>query len=72
MVSEQARIYAGAQGLGGPPYWTWVDFASGRHGQGASCAQLAFSGFLRRFGDATQRIQVRLQMGDERVIAHME
>ena len=26
MVAEQAKLYARAQGLGGPRYWAFVDF----------------------------------------------
>lgn len=73
LVSEQAKIYAGAQGLSGPRYWTWVDFISRVTVKGIlRTYQTAFSGFLRRFGDASRRIQVSLQMGDERVVAHMD
>jgi radical SAM superfamily enzyme YgiQ (UPF0313 family) len=73
LVSEQAKIYAGAQGLSGPRYWTWVDFVSRVTVKGAlRTYQTAFSRFLRNFGDTSRRIQVSLQMGDERVVAHMD
>jgi radical SAM superfamily enzyme YgiQ (UPF0313 family) len=73
LVSEQAKIYAGAQGLGGPRYWTWIDFISRVTVKGfLRTYQVAFAGWMRRFGDTSHRIQVSLQMGDERVVAHMD
>jgi anaerobic magnesium-protoporphyrin IX monomethyl ester cyclase len=72
LVAEQAKIYAHAQGLTGPRYWTWVDFLY----------RLSTKGVLRvyqvlfaKFTHLTQRskqIQIALQMGDERVIAHVD
>jgi hypothetical protein len=66
MVSEQAKLYAHAQGLSGPRYWTWVDFTR----------RVFTKGFLRAyetiFGKVAQRVALSLQMGDERVVAHMD
>ena len=66
MVSEQAKLYARAQGLRGPRYWTGVDFV----------LRVSIKGFLRvyetLFGKIARRMALRLQMGDERVMAHMD
>ena len=66
MVSEQAKLYAYAQGLRGPKYWTSVDFVR----------RVSVKGALRAwqtlFNKAAQRAALKLQMGDERVIAHMD
>ena len=66
MVSEQAKIYAKAQGLRGPRYWTTVDFVR----------RVSVKGFIRTwenmFGKVAQRVALKLQMGDERVVAHMD
>jgi hypothetical protein len=66
MVSEQAKLYAKAQGLRGPRYWTGVDFV----------LRVSIKGFLRvyetLFGKIARRMALRLQMGDERVMAHMD
>lgn len=66
MVSEQAQIYAKAQGLRGPKYWATVDFVR----------RVSVKGALRTwqtlFKKAAQRTALKLQMGDERVIAHMD
>ena len=66
MVSEQAKLYAKAQGLSGPRYWTWVDFLR----------RLSTKGVLRVyevvFGKVARRMALSLQMGDERVVAHMD
>jgi hypothetical protein len=34
--------------------------------------QTLFARFARRFANAERQIQVSLQMGDERVVAHMD
>lgn len=66
MVSEQAKLYAHAQGLRGPRYWTLVDFTR----------RVTLKGFIRiyenLFGMAARRMALSLQMGDERVVAHMD
>jgi hypothetical protein len=66
MVSEQAKLYAHAQGLSGPRYWTPVDFVR----------RILVKGFIRvwenLFGKVAQRVALKLQMGDERVVAHMD
>jgi len=66
MVSEQAKLYAHAQGLRGPRYWTLVDFTR----------RVAVKGFIRVyeavFGKIARRFALSLQMGDERVVAHMD
>ncbi|MFT6830962.1 MAG: anaerobic magnesium-protoporphyrin IX monomethyl ester cyclase [Planctomycetota bacterium] len=66
MVSEQAKLYAHAQGLSGMRYWKSVDFVR----------RVSVKGVIRTyeniFGKISQRIAMKLQMGDERVIAHMD
>jgi hypothetical protein len=66
MVAEQAKLYAHAQGLKGPRYWTPVDFVR----------RIFIKGFIRIwenvFGKVAQRMATKLQMGDERVVAHMD
>ena len=66
LVSEQAKLYARAQGLHGPRYWTLVDFVR----------RVSVKGFIRvyqnLFGVAARRMALSLQMGDERVVAHMD
>ena len=66
MVSEQARLYARAQGLRGPRYWAPVDFVR----------RVTVKGFIRiyenLFGKVARRMALSLQMGDERVVAHMD
>ena len=66
MVSEQAKLYAQAQGLSGMRYWKSVDFVR----------RVSVKGVIRTweniFGKVSQRIAMKLQMGDERVIAHMD
>lgn len=66
MVSEQAKLYAHAQGLRGPRYWTVLDFMR----------RVTTKGILQTyeaiFGRVARRMALRLQMGDERVMAHMD
>jgi len=66
MVAEQAQLYAHAQGLTGPRYWTPVDFTR----------RVVIKGVIRvwenLFGKVAQRVALKLQMGDERVVAHMD
>jgi hypothetical protein len=73
LVAEQAQIYSSAQGLSGPRYWTWVDFVYRLSTKGVlRVYQTLFARFARRFSNAERRIEVALQMGDERVVAHMD
>ena len=72
LVAEQAKIYAHAQGLGGPRYWAWVDFLYRLATKGVlRTYQALFQRFTKRFSSAGTQIQVSLQMGDERVVSHM-
>src|SRR5688572_3676509 len=75
MVAEQARIYSRAQGLSGPRYWAITDFAYRLSTKGVlrvyeSVFQKVFERFLSP--QKKHRMAVALQMGDERVIAHMD
>lgn len=73
LVAEQAMIYAKAQGLGGPRYWTWVDFALRSVTKGTMrLYQTLFARFSTRLSEAGAELKVKLQMGDERVVAHMD
>ena len=73
LVAEQAGIYSRAQGLSGPRYWTLVDFVLRVSTKGVLRVwQVAFSRFVTRFSNAGEQVRVRLQMGDERVVAHMD
>lgn len=73
MVAEQSSLYANAQGLGGPRYWTSVDFLYRLSTKGVlRLYQAVFARFLHRFAATQKRIEVSLQMGDERVVAHMD
>jgi len=73
LVAEQAGLYARAQGLSGPRYWTWVDFAYRLSTKGVlRTYQAVFSRLSRRIRDSSQQVRVALQMGDERVVAHMD
>jgi radical SAM superfamily enzyme YgiQ (UPF0313 family) len=73
LVAEQAKIYAKAQGLSGPKYWTWVDFGYRLSTKGVlRVYQTFFAKFFDRFSRSPQEIRIRLQMGDERVVAHMD
>jgi len=66
LVTEQNRLYIQAQGI--DRFWRSapVDFAS----------RVATKGVLRLAGAiggrVVQRLSTRLQMGDERVVAHMD
>jgi anaerobic magnesium-protoporphyrin IX monomethyl ester cyclase len=72
MVAEQAKIYAHAQGLRGPRYWAWVDFVRRLGTKGVlRVYQVVFARFFERFFSPRQA-QLALQMGDERVVAHMD
>jgi anaerobic magnesium-protoporphyrin IX monomethyl ester cyclase len=75
LVAEQAKLYANAQGLTGIRYWAPIDFARRLATRGVlRVYESVFSGFVQRFtkrGDQKQ-LALKLQMGDERVIAHMD
>ena len=72
MVAEQAKLYAHAQGLSGPRYWAWVDFTRRLGTKGVlRVYQVVFARFFDKFFSPRQA-QLALQMGDERVVAHMD
>jgi anaerobic magnesium-protoporphyrin IX monomethyl ester cyclase len=66
MVTEQNQLYQRARGLRRIKAWAPVDFAS----------RVAIKGFIRMAGalgaKVVQRLSTRLQMGDERVVAHVD
>jgi radical SAM superfamily enzyme YgiQ (UPF0313 family) len=73
LVAEQAGLYSRAQGLSGPRYWTWVDYIYRLSTKGVlRTYQVIFSRFSSRISDSTRQVRVALQMGDERVVAHMD
>jgi hypothetical protein len=73
LVAEQAKLYARAQGRYGPRYWAWVDFLHRLSTKGVlRVYQVGFGRFLERFSHTERRLRIALQMGDERVIAHMD
>ena len=73
LVAEQSKIYSSAQGLSGPRYWTWVDFIYRLSTKGVlRTYQVVARRFRSRFADAGHQMKISLQMGDERVIAHMD
>ena len=50
MVSEQAKLYAHAQGLRGPRYWAWVDFTRRLATKGVlRVYEVVFARFIDRF-----------------------
>ena len=72
LVAEQAKIYSKAQGLKGPRYWTAVDFAYRLSTKGVlRVYEVLFAKYVDRFF-APKRMRLALQMGDERVVAHMD
>jgi hypothetical protein len=66
LVTEQNRLYNRARGKHGMAQWTWVDFS----------VRVVKKGFIRVAGmvgaKVVHRMATRLQMGDERVVAHMD
>ena len=75
MVAEQAKLYANAQGLSGPRYWAPVDFTRRLATKGVlRVYENVFARFIDRFTKRgnQQQAQLKLQMGDERVISHMD
>ena len=72
MVAEQAGLYARAQGLRGPRYWAPVDFTRRLATKGLlRVYEVLFARYIDRFFSPKQ-IALSLQMGDERVVAHMD
>ena len=72
MVAEQAKIYARAQGLRGPRYWASVDFAYRLSTKGVlRVYEALFAKYVDRFFKPKQ-LALSLQMGDERVVSHMD
>lgn len=72
MVSEQAKIYAKAQGLSGMRYWPLVDFVRRISVKGSlRVYEAVFARYVDRFFKPKQ-IALSLQMGDERVVSHMD
>ena len=75
MVAEQAKIYAHAQGLRGPRYWAVTDFVYRLSTKGVlRVYESVFQSLFERFlsPQRKHRMAVALQMGDERVMAHMD
>ncbi len=73
LVAEQAMIYANAQGLSGPRYWTWVDYLHRLSTKGVLRAyNVLLAKHVERFSNFGTQAKVALQMGDERVVAHMD
>jgi hypothetical protein len=66
MVTEQNRLYNKARGIRRFKKWAPIDFT----------ARVATKGFIRVAGalgaKVVQRLSTRLQMGDERVVAHVD
>ena len=72
MVAEQAKIYSRAQGLSGPRYWAISDFAYRLGTKGVlRVYEAIFARYIDRFFSPKQ-MRLALQMGDERVVAHMD
>jgi len=72
LVAEQAKLYAAAQGLRGLRYSTPVDFTHRLLTKGVLRTYTAlFARHLDRFFKPRQ-LKLALQMGDERVVAHMD
>ena len=73
MVAEQAKIYAHAQGLSGPRYWAWVDFTRRLATKGVlRVYEVVFAKWVEKFSSSQRKMALSLQMGDERVISHMD
>ena len=66
MVTEQNQLYNKARGVGRFKKWAPIDFTS----------RVATKGFIRVAGalgaKVVQRLSTKLQMGDERVVAHVD
>ena len=75
MVAEQAKLYANAQGLSGPRYWAPIDFVRRLATKGVlRVYETVFARFFDKFArvGAKSDMAMKLQMGDERVISHMD
>src|SRR5688572_29732591 len=74
LVSEQAKLYARAQGLHGIRYSTPVDFTYRVLTKGVMRVYdtIMINMFKRYFAPRRQQLAISLQMGDERVVAHMD
>lgn len=72
MVAEQAQIYAKAQGLKGIRYWAPIDFTRRLATKGVlRTYEAIFAKYINKFFDP-RKMAMSLQMGDERVVAHMD
>jgi radical SAM superfamily enzyme YgiQ (UPF0313 family) len=74
MVAEQAKLYARATGLRGVRYWAPVDFFFRLCTKGVMrVVDVILLKFFERFlAPKRQQVAIALQMGDERVVAHMD
>jgi radical SAM superfamily enzyme YgiQ (UPF0313 family) len=71
LVAEQAQLYAKAQGLSGPRYWAPIDFMMRLSTKGVlRVYEVFFAKVFTRF--SPKQMRLALQMGDERVVAHMD
>ncbi len=66
LVTEQNTLYNRAQGHRGPKTWPWIDF-SGRVSRKVAIRALGLVG-----AKVVEKMSTRLQMGDERVAAHID
>jgi anaerobic magnesium-protoporphyrin IX monomethyl ester cyclase len=72
MVAEQQELYSRVQGLRGPRHWAIVDFFHRLTTKGVlRVYEVLFARFLDRFF-TPKHVALSLQMGDERVVAHMD
>jgi anaerobic magnesium-protoporphyrin IX monomethyl ester cyclase len=74
LVAEQSKLYAKAQGLSGFRYSTPVDFTYRVITKGVMRVYdtIMINMFKRFFAPRRQQLAISLQMGDERVVAHMD
>lgn len=74
LVAEQAKLYARAQGLTGIRYSTSVDFTYRVLTKGVMRVYdtIMINMLERYFAPKRQQLAISLQMGDERVVAHMD
>jgi len=72
MVAEQHQLYSRVQGRRGPRHWAPVDFVRRLGTKGVlRVYEALFARYLDRFL-APRQVALSLQMGDERVVAHMD
>ncbi|HJP00861.1 MAG TPA: radical SAM protein [Planctomycetota bacterium] len=72
MVAEQQELYSRVQGLRGPRHWAIVDFTRRVATKGAlRVYETLFARYIDRFF-TPRHVALSLQMGDERVVAHMD